>query len=215
VVGPTRPTSKLTPIALADRHNPRLPSPAKFRSTPSRTAYYTFRRFLEATKIQWNRIAEEHNEMMRLAPLSNPQTNPGPALSFSRVSELLFLDLHFYLICWDKMDKYLRRFSQLQNDMDIARILVELAPLLSDAVSARDHFEHWDKLLMPPDLGPLGYGFAVVGMGDSATFTVSYDERGKGGVKRLKSVALGRKELAHVIEVGERIIDHLEAAPDF
>jgi hypothetical protein len=213
--GPPRPQTRLTEIHLTEIESPRVPAPQKFRSNSSRTAYYGFRQYLRAAQTQWNRVAEAHNETQRLLATPGFASDDEAVRAQQRISERLFLDLHFYLVCWDKMDKYLRRFERIQNDGRIGAAVAGVAPLMSEAVRGRNFFEHYDNLLAPPDVGPLGHGFGVAGTGDSARFTVSFTERGPGGTRRHRALALGRGEMLRVVEVGEQIIDCLASGPDF
>ena len=83
------------------------------------------------------------------------------------VNEVIFRDIHFYLVCVDKVEKLHRRFleivaplaEELDNPMEFRQLrkLTQrtLAQAVSQPVKARDFLEHIDKEILEGNFGGL------------------------------------------------------------
>jgi hypothetical protein len=117
------------------------------------------------------------------------------------------LDIHFYLICWDKVDKYRGRLStSMKENQCVQTICSELGQLTAKASRARNHFEHLDRYVDNPEAIEGGYGF-----GGYRHFALSYVDISKHGEKQKREVTLGYDELVGMMTGYERILSCLGA----
>ena len=87
--------------------------------------------------------------------------------------EKLFLDIHFYLICWANIKKILRELSKVIKDEDFQIILSKYSFHLNEFIEFRTYLEHFAKdlkneknkklLKNPSDLGNLEGDFYTFG----------------------------------------------------
>jgi hypothetical protein len=78
----------------------------KFKSPVSQLALYFFEFYLNGFIAQWNRLAEGY-ELSRGLITADLKLDREAAADYYRSQDRNRLDLHFYLICWDKLDKWL------------------------------------------------------------------------------------------------------------
>jgi hypothetical protein len=166
----------------------------KFKSQKARAAWILFRLYLNGTITQWNRMAENADSSRK---------DMGNLQVWCRNQ----IDLHFYLICWDKMHKYLKVFVNEQDDSEILRIYSRIKRLLEMGKLARDHLEHLDKRIDRPTTG-----FHYLGIGSDGMLTLAYrDVPNKGGIIE-RDVALGKDEVEQVMATFKNIMDVLEGS---
>jgi len=80
---------------------------------------------------------------------------PGPGVDH-RLMLTLFLDIHFYFICLDKVGSLFRRIAETDGDPLLQDLWNRLEPEFRPYRRARNHFEHIEERLRPPYLGDLG-----------------------------------------------------------
>lgn len=68
--------------------------------------------------------------------------------SFKLPLETIFLDIHLYLICWDKVHKLLIRLTEVVGDSSLKSFLKKYKPILMKYSEARHHLEHIDERLV-------------------------------------------------------------------
>jgi len=192
-----------------DRHyypSVRIAATAKVvESKVFRIALYWLEFYVNALVLQWNRMGESltsREAMLRGNLVSRPQG----AKAFSQLGDRLTLDIHFYLICWDKIKKHFRVVSGATDSRCIKDVWSEIQVMSERASRARHFFEHLDKTVAEGNFGELGYGFANL-----RTFVFRYFETSgkKGRIER--QVTLGRDEVENVMMAYESVLTCLEA----
>lgn len=175
------------------------------RSRRSWEALYLIRLYLNAVIGQWNRIVGGLNERLRADELLRPGPQPpAVAASLQRTGEQIGLDIHFYLIGWDKLAKFfalLRRASPI-TCMD--ELLRPIQGTLSEVQLARHFFEHMDDRVETRGLP--GYGQVWAG----SSFTFGYEDHSKGGQIRRRQVQLGRAEIEKAVLAYRRAQEKIE-----
>jgi hypothetical protein len=177
----------------------------KFRSDIARSALYYVEHYLNGLITQWNRIADEMEASTQLMRL-NLQHDRAAAAVFTQMSDREDFDTHFFLICWDKVHKFLELFERAQADAPVSAICREISPVLEKGAEARDYLEHLDQRL---EAGG-GKTRARAG-GGGGNLVISYEERLKGGVVQSRSEAFGREEIRHVAQAYNRILEQMGA----
>jgi hypothetical protein len=118
------------------------------------------------------------------------------------------LDFHFYLICWDKVQKYFSLVQKFEDDEAITESYKNISELLDDAVDGRDFYEHLDDTLQKGGVGTRGRGFSYP---EGYHFSVVRIDKGKQVPKEAK---LGMEEIRRVREAYEDVIAVLKARGD-
>jgi hypothetical protein len=114
---------------------------------------------------------------------------------FAQLGDRLGLDIHFYLICWDKVDKYLGRFSDSEKENSCVKTVWDsLHPLTKKASKARHFFEHLHETITESNFGKIEYAFA-----NFKQFSFRYVDVSKKGERFEREVALGRAEVERVM----------------
>ena len=99
-------------------------------------ALHNIQSYLDAAKRQQRRIqrngASPHKAMRKGRP---------------RRGEGLFADVHFYLICWARIDKSASFIRDATRFKRLGQVLRRYRPQLKERNDARDHLEHFDERL--------------------------------------------------------------------
>jgi hypothetical protein len=126
---------------------------------------------------------------------------------FAQLNDRLDLDIHFYLICWDKVNKYLGRFSYSEKENSCVKTVWDsLHPLTEKASRARDFFEHLHETITESNFGKTEYAFA-----NFKQFSFRYVDVSKKGKRSEREVTLGRAEVEKVMLGYERVLACLGA----
>lgn len=178
----------------------------KFRSATARNALYYVEHYLNGLIDQWNRIADDMEGTLRLQRESDLKVDRMAASAFSQLADRTDFDVHFFLTCWDMLDKFLTLFEREQADPSISAILGEVSGLLQKAVRARGYFEHLDERIMR------GAGQTRArSAGGGASLAISYEEELGPGSTEVKTEAFGREEIRRIALAYNRILEHLGA----
>jgi hypothetical protein len=169
----------------------------RFKSPVARAAFRFFRDYLNGAITQWNRLVEAENANRLLG-------GGGDGRAFDQAR----IDLHFYLICWDKMHKYLEVFVTEQDEPEISTIHSQVKSLLRNGKLARDHLEHLNERFTDKTAV-----FHSRGMGSDGSLTFDYDDVRNKGDKVRRSVRLGKSEVERMVVVYRDIVSRLEAHP--
>ncbi|GEM_PF-1601666 len=175
----------------------------------NRTSRSTLRHvefYVNGLIVQWNRIVDDLKESRRLMGLDLTR-DALAAKVYSQLNDRLELDIHFYLICWDKIDKHLEKFVDSEGGSEcIGVIWKEIKSLTSNASMGRHYFEHLDKRIVQGKPEGMGYFFS-----NYAGFTFRYIDEAKGGKRKEKQITLGRSQVEKVILAYEKILRCLGA----
>jgi hypothetical protein len=177
----------------------------KFRTPTARQALYYVEHYLNALIVQWNRIADDlqaTSELMN-ADLLHDRAAASVLLQFSDRTDF---DIHFFLISWDKIQKFLELFDTEQKDPVVSSIHAEIAPLLAKGSEVRHYFEHLNDRLAQGGGLTLGRGY-----GGGATLNIAYEVRQPGSVIEQRLESFGREEVRRVALAYNRILEHLGA----
>ena len=121
----------------------------------------------------------------------------------------IILDIHFYLICWDKVNKFFGAFAKAEeDDACINKAWNEVRSLTKKASLARHYFEHFDLML--------SRGTGNVPLAESLSFSGNHFEFGYSqlngkGEKLERKVTLGRSEVEKVMLAYEEVLSCLGA----
>jgi hypothetical protein len=163
--------------------------------------------YLNGAIIQWNRLALDMNRALKFWD-ANSRVPRHMADAFNRRnSALAYLDLHFYLICWDKMDKLIQRFLDGESDEEIVRIHGRIDVHLRNAVDARNHQEHLDRVLTEPGSYGILFGYT------NGDLVITHEAKRVGGSKYQKGILLGHREIIQVARAYEEIVRYLKSNP--
>lgn len=178
----------------------------RFRSPIARYALYHVEHYLNGLITQWNRIADDMDASAQLSKTDLVRDKVAASI-YSQIGNQEDVDVHFFLICWDKIHKFLDLFDQEQRDPVISGVCSEISTLLERGTEARNYFEHLDDRLR----GGGGHTHARFGGGGDA-FVISYEGgRLAGGIVQPKSDSFGREEIRRVAAAYNRILEQLGA----
>jgi len=215
-----------TPTELIDWHYFFFHAqPAKNLSPFSTTILGHLEFYINGLIVQWNRIQSDEAESSRRRS-AYPRTleeaeayvqersKMGTAkrleeakLDF-QLKERFILDVHFYLVCWDKVNKYFGRFANKEKDNPcIWEAWKGISSLTEKASRARDYFEHFDKMLPKDYAGdiPLTQSFSI----SASQFEFGYSELSGKRKKFERRVTLGRLEIETVMVAFEQSLSCL------
>jgi hypothetical protein len=186
----------------------RISVATRFKSTTARNALYLVEFYVNGLVVQWNRIADDMNLANRIQWSGEISTNVDAAKAFVQLQDRFRLDIHFYLICWDKIDKHFELFDRAQSESDITSVRARIRDLLSKGALARHFLEHLDKHV--PE-GEVGIRSAAIG--SDGRFTFTYEDVSRKGEKHERSVALGRAEVIRVLHAYIDVLERLGVDP--
>lgn len=181
----------------------RISIAAHFRSGTAKSAIYLVEFYVNGLVVEWNRIAESISASNKLMLGGAAASNDEAARILVQVQHRFILDTHFYLICWDKIEKHLSLFERAQGSPEVSAIRARIENLLSKGALARHFLEHLDKQVTEGKIGIKSA--AVTGTGG---FTFTYEDESKKGRKIERVVTLGRAE---VLQVANAYIDILSS----
>jgi hypothetical protein len=161
--------------------------------------------------VEWNRIMEDNENHWKIMENFNVMKDIKAGRISAQWSDRLDLDIHFYLICWDKINKY---FDVLQRNESgnecIKSAWDEINNLTEKASRARDFYEHLaDNLTETYSGNPLGHSMASDG-----SFLFNYSDLSNKGVKFERQLTLGRQEVEKVMKAYEKVLKCLGAQLD-
>jgi hypothetical protein len=125
----------------------------------------------------------------------------------SQFSDRFELDFHFYLICWDKVNKHLGRFADDQSgNQCIKTIWDTLSPVTSNASLGRHFLEHLDKIIARKEREDFQYFIP-----NYDGFAFKYFDLDRDSKRVERQIPLGRSEVEKVIKAYEGILRCLGA----
>jgi len=116
---------------------------------------------VDKARLQFKRIREDERQLQSLhaPPMATRRwMDEGYQKERHEVMTALFADIHFLLVCLDKLDLYLRMLRKyLPKEQEIAAVQKRYKRLLKEADDFRNHLEHMDKRIEEgvSDLGNL------------------------------------------------------------
>jgi len=63
----------------------------------------------------------------------------------SEIMNSVFLDIHFYFICCEKVQNLIEKLSKIENDTQLSALWYRLFPQFKKYNDARNHLEHIDE----------------------------------------------------------------------
>ena len=172
-----------------------------------RSALLYFEVYLNGLVTQWNRLVEEREYNDELMMQKDLMKDIEAGRAFSQIGDRIQLDLHFYLICWDKINKYSNVLSKHTKNQRIVEICKKIASFTGKATLARHYFEHLDEAV---DKGREVYsrGWSS-STGGSMVFR--YSDMSKRGKKTQRKIYLGIREVESIMKAYEDILKSLGA----
>jgi hypothetical protein len=178
----------------------------RMKSLVASQALYQVEVYVNGLVTQWNRICEDVNTTFTIMAEPSSVPHADAVKSQLRASDLGDLDTHFYLICWDKLDKFFALFGKLQDDPVVSKIVARVGPLLGKAALARHFLEHLHEQLERGNTAPRGRGLSSGG-----SFSFRYVDKSNKGRLIERLVTLGRAEIQQVIDAYLEILRHFGA----
>jgi hypothetical protein len=179
----------------------------RFRNERARGALYHTEVFLNGLITQWNRLADMNNRLQNLIAKLSP-SDPQVLGELSQLQDIRALDVHFYLICWDKLDKFLTVFEREQSDPAVSQLVAGARPLLKSAAQGRNFLEHLDK---SNDGWMRGIQSMYFNSIDGGQAGLAYTDVSNRGRKIPRHLDLGRREVVRMIDLYVGILRHLGA----
>jgi len=132
-------------------------------------AFLSFQRYVNGTIIQWDRIQVDKKAL------------PGQSKEeYIKLMITLFLDVHFYFICYDKASKLLKHFVELEDETKLNCLWQKFGPKFKPFRIARNHLEHIHERVTRDYM----WDFGNI-KGDTYTFGGESFDIGKAGLKIL------------------------------
>jgi len=117
----------------------------KAYSFEASVALLTLERYVNGTMIQWNRIQADKRAL------------PGPGPGVDQTLMLtLFLDIHFYFVCYDKAQNLLEHLARTDGDSKLGNLWQMLKPKFKPFNDARNHLEHIETRITRKYLSDFG-----------------------------------------------------------
>jgi len=111
----------------------------KLTSNQAQVVFLSFENYVNGAVIQWHRIQESK------ARLPGPGPGVDPVLIWT-----LFLDIHFFFICGDKVQNLLECLVKTDGTRDIQVLWDDWKSRLKPFNDARNHLEHLDSRITSP-----------------------------------------------------------------
>lgn len=105
----------------------------------------TLERYVNGTIIQWNRIQADKRAL----------PGPGPGVD-QKLMLTLFLDIHFYFVCYDKGQNLIGYLAKINGDPNLHNIWQTLKPKFRPFNDARNHLEHIETRIKREYLSDFG-----------------------------------------------------------
>jgi len=132
------------------------------KSQTARVALLFLKREVDKARLQFSRIRQDRDEVEQFTDLSTNRRNSHGLLKvqqrFDEAMLALFADIHFLLICLDKIDLLLRMLQKhFPTNQKLNNILHLHSKSLKDYNDFRNHLEHIDERIEDKvsDLGNL------------------------------------------------------------
>jgi hypothetical protein len=168
-------------------------------------ALINLERYLNGLIRQWNRISRQSKLLeTNLAGSMTGGRSAESAKNLEKISKLLTLEVHFYIICWDKVQKHFKKLEVLSRIPEVGRARRPVRTLLENASRARGFLEHLDNHVISGGLGQ-AFGFSF-GRGDELIFSYAYV---KGRPDATRRVALGKVQLCQMMSIYESMVGDL------
>lgn len=90
--------------------------------------------YVNGATFQWERIQEDKSKL----------PGPGPRVD-ARLIQTLFLDVHFYFVCGEKVKKLYKEFIEIDGGKDLKDLWAKHKHMFKKLKIARDHLEHIDE----------------------------------------------------------------------
>jgi hypothetical protein len=145
-------------------------------------ALHFFEQYVNGAIIQWERIQKVKKEFLA------PATRVNPFLV-----QTLFMDIHFYFICHDKVQNLFEKIASMEGDQELTRLWEKSKPIFRPYNNVRNHLEHIDERINNKSLSDFGNL-----RNDIYTFGP-------------EQVDIGPLNLKILTEAYEKVIDHLNS----
>ncbi len=195
----------LEPINFYYYPSMRIDATLSIKSWVFRTALYWVEVYVNGLVLQWNRMVDE-TTMGGMLMHEDLMSNVEAAKVSHQFSDHLRLDIHFFLICWDKVHKHFKTVAETAESECIVDAWERIRGLVEDASKARNFFEHLDKTVMKGSHGETGHSFLTPGQ-----FVFRYVDVRNNGQKIQREVTLGRDEVKRVMVAYEQVLSCLGA----
>lgn len=174
----------------------------------SRLSLYCVEFYANGLIVQWNRIIDDLRTRDQLLDEGyDLKSNIEASRAFAQFGDRLSLDIHFYLVCWDKINKYLKRFVESESDNEcIKQIWNNINRLTRKASLARNLFEHLHENISETNYGRTRYSFT-----NYEKFLFRYIDVSNKGEKFTRDVTLGKPEVEKAMLSYEGILSCLGA----
>ena len=167
----------------------------------SRSTMYWLEKYVNGLIVQFNRLLGDWVATWE-AQKGDLMKDAERAKAFHQWSERQSLDIHFYLICWDKVDKFFRRLARSERAKDcVQEVWTELRPVTEKASLARNFFEHLDETISEENFGQSGHT-----MSSKGDFAFQYIDVSKKGERFERRVVLGRAQVESVLLAYEKVL---------
>lgn len=117
----------------------------KANSLKASVALLTLENYVNGAMIQWNRIQAEKRALPGL----------GPGVD-KTLMQTLFLDIHFYFICYDKAQNLLKCLAETDGDSKLNNLWKILKPKFKPFNNARNILEHIETRMEKKHLSDFG-----------------------------------------------------------
>ena len=117
----------------------------KANSLKASVALLTLEKYVNGAIIQWNRIQADNRALL------------GQFNSVDRtLMETLFLDIHFYFICYEKVQNLLKCLAETDGDSKLNNLWQILKPKFKPFNDARNILEHIETRINKKNLSDFG-----------------------------------------------------------
>ena len=173
----------------------------------SRSTLYRVEFYVNGLIVQYNRMVDDLKDSAQVMLDADPTKNIEASKIHSQFSDRFALDFHFYLICWDKVNKHLGRFANNQGENQCIKTIWDaLSPLTSKAALGRHFLEHLDKIISRKQ--PEEFQYFIPNYDG---FAFKYFDLDRDGKRVEKQIPLGRAEVEKVMKAYEGILRCLGA----
>jgi len=171
------------------------------RTSAGKAALYGIEFYTTGLILQWRRIVETADqtfrEMEEAAHVPTPDHRPPfiKEIEGSRRRDLVELDLHFFLICWDKLDKCWSLLNHEEANLEITKIYAPIKTALYSAARARDYLEHLDRRYKKSGLSGGGHA-----MGSDGSLSFIYQDVSNKDKTYDRQIDLGKAQVEKMRE---------------